>query len=204
MKKKLPKNSKLLSYNIIFCEDEKSSKMYLELLRQIYGKTNFRIEKCKTGGGYVNMINSSIKEIKRIETNENVKFTNKYIVVDLDKSCEDKTQKKKLEEFKKIAKDNNIKVIYCDPNFEIYLLLHFECCCLENKDIINRKLIGYINKEFSKNITKIDDIKKDLSIFRKICNDKNIINYAIQNNKNIFKNNNNRTNFYQLIETIIN
>ena len=67
MKKKLPKNSKLLSYNIIFCEDEKSSKMYLELLRQIYGKTNFRIEKCKTGGGYVNMINSSIKEIKRIE-----------------------------------------------------------------------------------------------------------------------------------------
>ena len=137
MKKKLPKNLKLLSYNIIFCEDEKSSKMYLELLRQIYGKTNFRIEKCKTGGDYVNMINSSIKEIKRIEINENVEFTNKYIVVDLDKSCEDKTQKKKLEEFEKIEKKNNIEIIYCDPNFELYLLLHFELCCPNDTKTIN-------------------------------------------------------------------
>lgn len=203
MKKKLPKNLKLLSYNIIFCEDEKSSKMYLELLRQIYGKTNFRIEKCKTGGGYVNMINSSIKEIKRIETNENIGLTNKYIVVDLDVAHRDENQKEILEKFEKIAKENDIKIIYFDPNFESYLLLHFECHCQENTKNINQKLIKHINEKFKKNISRIDDIKNDSSIYKKICSNYNMVKNAINNNKNIAKNNESKMNFYELVELIV-
>lgn len=199
MKRKIPK-----LYNIVFCEDKKSSKMYLEELYRQYREDDmvFNFEKCLVDGDYRNMILSSIKEIKKKEK-EIKQIKNKYIVVDLDKSNESKTQRTKLEEFEKIAKENDIKIIYFDPNFESYLLLHFECRCQENTKNINQKLIKHINEKFKKHISRIDDIKNDSSIYKKICSNYNMVKNAINNNKNIAKNNESKMNFYKLVELIV-
>lgn len=191
---------------IVFCEDEKSSKMYLEELYKQYRNQEsvFSFEKCPINGDYINMIESSLLKIEKNEKEiKPNKYKNKYIVVDLDRSRENSVQMEKLRKFENIAEKNGVNIVYCDPNFEMYLLLHFEFCCPENVKTINQKLMNYINKTFNKNILRVDDIKKDISIFKKICSDMGKVKNAINNNKSINKNNNNKMNFYELVELII-
>lgn len=193
---------------IIFCEDSKSLKIYLQELWKIYKdshkNTNFMIENPPTNGDYVEIINSSINKIEQLEKEQEIKFKKKYLIVDIDKSRENKTQEDKFQKMVKIAKENNINLKYCDPNFELYLLLHFENCCLQDLKKINEKLIKYINKEYSKSINAIDEVKKDSSIFKQICYNKEKIKQAIKYSEYNTKYNDNNTNLQDIIKIFIN
>lgn len=203
MKKNINKKMQLEKKYIIFCEDKKSSKIYLEELRKIYNASRrFDIKHVKTDGDYINMVESIKKDIKN----------NKYIssliekiffVVDLDVSKQNETQNNNFQKMQKFAKENDINIIICDPNFELYLLLHFEKCCPFNNKEINRKLIKYIKEEYKKEIDNIDNIKNNLQIFKKICENENVIKKAIINNKELYNSKDNQTTFYEIVELII-
>lgn len=206
MKKNINKKIQLEKKYIIFCEDKKSSKIYLEELRRINNvNRKFDIKHVKTDGDYINMIKSIIKDVKNIKNNKNISdFIEKvFFVVDLDVSKQNETQSNKFKEMQKSAENNNINLIICDPNFELYLLLHFEKCCPSDNKEINKKLIKYIKEEYKKEIVNVDNIKNNLQIFKKICENKNMIKKTIINNKELYNSNNNQTNFYKIIELII-
>ena len=74
---------------IVFCEDSKSLKIYLQELWKTYKdfhkNTDFMIENPPTNGDYVEIINSSINKIKQLEKEQKIKFKKKYLIVDIDK-----------------------------------------------------------------------------------------------------------------------
>lgn len=196
------------SKQIIFCEDSKSLRIYLQELRKNYKdrheNIDFMIENPPTSGDYIEMIKSSIKKIKQLEEERYIKFEKKYLVVDIDKSKENEIQKTKFQEMNTIANKNDIIPIYCDPNFELYLLLHFENCCLQNSREIDNKLIKHINKLYNKSIKKIDEIKSDNNIFKQICFNEEIIIQAIKHSEYNKSHNDNKTSLQDIIKEFIN
>ena len=204
----MKKNRTIKNKQIIFCEDGKSLRIYLQELwkkyRDNHNNTDFMIERTPTGGDYVEMINSSINKIKQLEKEQKIEFEEKYLIVDIDRSNENNEQENKFQAMVKIAKKNNINLKYCDPNFELYLLLHFENCCSQDSKKINEKLIKYINKQFGKSIKTIDEIKKDNSIFKRICHDEEEIIQAIKHSEYNKNDKDNRTNLQDIVKIFIN
>jgi len=191
---------------VVFCEDEKSSLFYLQSLWRIhkdYKNIDIKFDHVPKNGSYADMVKPLPDKIKKLEKENGKKYKNKYLIVDLDEMQSNKSKKLQFDNMLNIAKENNIELIYCDPNFEMFILLHFELCAPTDKNCINDKVINYINKKFQKNIKSIDDIKKDLDIFKKLCENSEMVKLAVKNNENICKNNSNKMNFCKLINFII-
>ena len=176
--------------NIIYIgtEDKVSSKLYLESLIEYYNKKDKFDLISFNGGSYKNIINQLRNDI----------IIN-YIVIDLDISKKEEN-KKDLKELEELTKTKNIKIFYFDKAFELYLLWHFE----KTNKFNEKRLIEILNRKYNKNYTNLRKIKNDKSLYKNIIvKDKTLINNAIENNK-YFEKQNNKTNFYKLVEEIIN
>jgi hypothetical protein len=184
---------------LIACEDEKSSKYYL----------NGLIKFLDLGGKVITLPKSKGTEPLQvlnhlIEKSEKYKYLDRWIVIDRDQHS---TFSQALIESKK----QNIKVAYSNEAFELWLILHFK----DLQRYTNRKdLEKILDDEIIKNnISKSGYSKSDDEIFQKVYSRQNDAIKRAKNLINIFQNNNGEinptknnpsTNFYQLIEELKN
>ncbi|WEV50957.1 RloB family protein [Lactobacillus sp. ESL0731] len=101
---------------VIFCEGE-TERNYFNMLRLKYRSANVQIKfkKLGNGNGLITRHLSEIKECRR-------KYKNCEIYVCFDR---DDLTLKELQQQLKEAKDNNLKVMYSNVSFEVWLLNHF-------------------------------------------------------------------------------
>lgn len=182
--------------DIIFCEDTKSSAIYIDLMKQKFRKS-IEIKACN-GGSPLEDIRLAINIIKNERSPE---YNNKFCIFDLDII---KSQQNELEECKKLAKANNIKLILCDPDFEYYTLLHFKEYTGNDKNTIKKEVLEYCNKQNLRGVKNSDKLYKKLveDECEKLTNNKELNDTAFERNKKIYKLGHNKTNFYELIEFI--
>ena len=98
----------------IFCEG-KSEKQYLTMLKQKYRSTNVKIEIVDAGLSGKKLVEKAIKSRKH------KKFDAVYVVFDRDDH-----KKEELRACSKLAKTNNVNIIFSSIDFEIWILMHFE------------------------------------------------------------------------------
>lgn len=98
----------------IFCEG-KSEKQYLTMLKQKYRSTNVKVEIVDAGLSGKRLIEKTIKSRKHD------KYDEVYVVFDRDEH-----KREELQNCGKLAKDENINIIFSSIDFEIWILMHFE------------------------------------------------------------------------------
>lgn len=123
----------------IFCEG-KSEKQYLTMLKQKYRSTNVKIEIVDAGLSGKKLVEKAIKSRKH------KKFDAVYVVFDRDDH-----KKEELRACSKLAKTNNVNIIFSSIDFEIWILMHFEPVMKSyQRDHLFDKLSGskYFNQDY--------------------------------------------------------
>ncbi len=164
------------------------------------GKKNYSISFAK--GNYtdpLNLIKMLINEVKKIGMDLNDK-DEAYCVFDTDINP---SKNKIINEARKLAFDNGIKIISSVPSIELWFLLHYEysTSCMNNKDVIDR-LKNYYPK-YDKNVNIYDDINDSVNVAIKRA--KRLEKYHIDNKKKIGTTDANpSTEVYKIIENLLN
>lgn len=136
----------------------KTEKMYFNHFDD--GKKSYSISFAK--GNYtdpLNLVRMLIEEIKKIGL-DLTDGDKAYCIFDTDT---DLIKNSAIEEARKLASDNNIKIISSTPSIELWFLLHFEYTTanMSNKDLINRLKIYY--PDYDKNIDIYFDINSKIN-----------------------------------------
>lgn len=136
----------------------KTEKMYFSHFDD--GKKSYSISFAK--GNYtdpLNLVRMLIEEIKKIGL-DLTDGDKAYCIFDTDT---DLIKNSAIEEARKLASDNNIKIISSTPSIELWFLLHFEYTTanMSNKDLINRLKIYY--PDYDKNIDIYFDINSKIN-----------------------------------------
>lgn len=144
------------------------------------GNKNYSISFAK--GNYtdpLNLVKMLIEEIKRIglDLNDEDKA---YCVFDVDV---DFAKNSLINEAKKLAEENNIKVITSTPSIELWFLFHYEYTSsnMNNKEVINRLKKHY--PVYDKNVDIYPNIYSNMS--DAITNAKKLEKYQLENGKTI-------------------
>ncbi|HZG10565.1 MAG TPA: RloB family protein [Kurthia gibsonii] len=144
---------------LICCEGE-TEKEYFKMLKTKYRGTQVDIQiKTSKHTAALNMIQTLISAPENYERT--------YVVFDKDENSHSN-----LEKACKLAKDNNIKVLYSNDCFELYILLHFEevRSHLNKKDLYKKleNWLGVNDYESSKG-KKIEELFDRVHLAEKNC-----------------------------------
>ena len=173
---------------IIYTEDSKSSYTYLSELNKAK-RSKFIISPIhkQCGGNPKKLIDEALKDYtSKIELIGADNIAKCCVVFDLDINIA-------IENYqiaKNKAEKDNIEVYVFDPNFEYYHINHFKKCYKN------------CNKELEKHYNKsLDKIKSEVRLYTNLAQNNVLMQNAINNCK---VNKDNRTNFYELMEFLIN
>lgn len=193
-KKRKPKNKIIIAAE----GKNKTEKMYFNHFDD--GKKNYSIAFAK--GNYtdpLNLVRMLIDEIKKVGL-DLTDGDEAFCVFDTDVDPE---KNNIINEAKKLAFANNIKIISSTPSVELWFLLHFEytTASMSNKDLINRLKEHYHN--YDKNIDIYPDISdKTADAIEKA---KKLEKYQLDNNKEIGTvEANPNTEVYKIVEELLN
>ena len=175
---------KQLPYKLYYfvCEDAKSMRYYLQGLKRKYDgkRIVIKTEKAKSGNDAKSVYKSAIEKRKEISKRK-ANYPNGYeIIACFDKDNNDIIDIKSI--FSKNQRLYNIKVIYNNPCYEYWLLLHItrttkiftnsrQCC---------HETMLKINDYYHQNFEDVDELKKADNIFEIMGSD---LPKAIQNAK---------------------
>ncbi|MCV3356118.1 MULTISPECIES: RloB family protein [Campylobacter] len=179
---KRPKNNKSKTTKfLIICEGEKTEIQYFENFKK-YEEVNklSLIVNCAKHPDPNNILQTCINKKTENEYEES------WIVFD-----RDERRAEVIDIVKKDANQNNIRVAYSNPCFELWYYLHF---CLIQSEIdcktLCEKLKKYFGEEYQKNKNYFDKLENKTQI-------------AINNAKKLQENSNPYTNIYELVEKLI-
>lgn len=164
------------------------------------GKKSYSISFAK--GNYTdpfNLVKMLIDEIKKIGL-DLTDGDEAYCVFDTDM---DPTKNSIISEAKKLAIDNNIKIISSTPSIELWFLLHYDYTTanMSNKDLMNRLKSYYIN--YDKNVDIYPHINSKIN--EAIEKAKRLEKYQLDNGRVIGTvEANPNTEVYKIVEELLN
>lgn len=163
---------------LIICEDEKSSRYYFEgfclennLVREV------KVIKCPNGNDPLNIIKYAEKERKY--------YQKIYCVFDADVKFTSEKNEKRYQEALNKCKNSKDKIIAIDsmPNFEYWLLLHFDCYSAPFARTEKNTIDEMATKKLKEYLPNYE--KKDKNIFTKT---KDYLKAAMKNAHAVEKN----------------
>jgi RloB-like protein len=182
---------------LIICEGNKTERIYFNDLR-LHGSYNVKIICPNTNvQDPVNLIKEAI--IKKDEYDISIEDGDSvWCLFDRDNNLQEQIQKALKE-----SKKHDIKILFSNPSFELWYLLHFDytTAYLENRTLLQR-LSQYISS-----YSKSESYYNKLNSYQKqaIDNAKKLFNYHKEEGRELYHINTNPiTNVYEIIEYLEN